>query len=75
MHQILKNLAKFTVKNPKDRLELISDKTLGIFEKVILENSQQTKLYTLSEMLWSLQNLKQKVSPSLREALFTQVMD
>lgn len=36
VHQILKNIAKFTVKNPKDRLELISDKTLGIFEQVIL---------------------------------------
>lgn len=36
VHQILKNIAKFTVKNPKDRLELISENTLGIFEQVIL---------------------------------------
>jgi hypothetical protein len=62
------------MKNHKDHIKVLSDASISRFERIIVENIDRTKLYTLSEIIWGLNNITGKNSHELIIALFVQVM-
>jgi hypothetical protein len=70
VHQIVKNIANASLKDRSKQNQVLSLKSLQIFEDRLDRSLDENQLYMLSEVVWALKQIGHDVSSQIVERLF-----